>query len=541
MSLRRHAHRHLAAALLLAAGGTTVSATPASPAATAAADARTDIRTDAGTVRGTVEGDVIAWRGIPYAAAPTGALRWRAPQPATPWQGIRPAATMAPNCIQGTIPGTPAGAQSEDCLFLNIWRPTARATGRQPVLVWIHGGAFVNGGSTSPETMGDALARRGLVVVTFNYRLGRLGFFGHPALTAENPGEPKGNYGLMDQIAALRWVQRNIAAFGGDPANVTVMGESAGGIAINLLLGSPMADGLFRRAIIQSGAGRDFLGGSRRLSQDAPGEPSAETIGGAFARRLGVEGQGAEALAALRAIPAERISGDLSMATLVIAGDNALHSGPMIDGRVVTMSPETMLQSRRQRAMPLMVGATSADLSLDRAADKDRAFAAFGPQAAAARAAFDPDGTASIATLNRAIGGVRNMVEPARFEARAMVARGQPVYLYRFGYVAQQQRQQSPFGADHASDVAYAFDRLDGRYPAASLTAADQTVAARWADYVANFARSGNPNGPGIPRWARYGVATDRLMNVTLDGAFDDTADPWRARLDAVQAMAERR
>ncbi len=194
-------------------------------------------------------------------------------------------------------------------------------------MVWIHGGAFTNGGSSSPETWGDAMARRGLVFVTFNYRLGRFGFFGHPALSAEHPDEATGNYGLMDQMAALAWVRRNIAAFGGDPKNVTVVGGSAGGISINLLLGAPKAEGLFDKAIIQSGAGRRFLTPERRLSQDLPGKPSAQSVGLAFAKRLGVEGQDATALAALRAQPADRIAANLSMATLVFQGEGALYSG----------------------------------------------------------------------------------------------------------------------------------------------------------------------------------------------------------------------
>ncbi|MBO9547444.1 carboxylesterase family protein, partial [Caulobacter sp.] len=189
-------------------------------------------RVEAGALRGVTADGVTAFKGVPYAAAPVGDLRWRAPRPAARWSGTRDASAKGADCVQGRMPGSPPPApQSENCLFANVWRPaSAKADSRLPVMVWIHGGAFTNGGSSSPETWGDAMARRGLVFVTFNYRLGRFGFFGHPALSAEHPDEATGNYGLMDQMAALAWVRRNIAAFGGDPRNVTVVGGSAGGI-----------------------------------------------------------------------------------------------------------------------------------------------------------------------------------------------------------------------------------------------------------------------------------------------------------------------
>ena len=497
-----------------------------------------------GAVRGVVQDGVAAWRGVPYAAAPVGDLRWRPPQPVAAWAGVRDAGALSPDCMQGRMPNlpgvkvTPPAPLSEDCLYLNVWRPE-RVSARQklPVLVWVHGGGFVNGGSSSPETYGDQLAKRGLVVVTFNYRLGRLGFFGHPGLTAEHPDEPKGDYGLMDQIAALRWVRANIAAFGGDPANVTVMGESAGGISINLLLGSPMGEGLFDRAIIQSGAGRDFLGRERRLSEDLEGAPSADSLGAAFAERLGVTSTGAEAVAALRDIPAERINGDLNMMTLVVAGPRALYAGPVVDGRVVAMTPEAQYRQGRQRSVPVLIGATTADLSLEFANNKDATFAKFGADEAAARHLYDPDGQTPVEGVNRAVGGDKNMVEPARFVARAFAAQGAPVYQYRFGYVAEEKQAGAPWGADHASDVAFAFDRLSGvlEHP----TAQDQAVATRLADYWTNFARNGDPNGRGLPNWPQFEVETDRLLSVTPRGDFVGEADPLKARLDFMQGRTD--
>ena len=489
-----------------------------------------------GRVSGAARDGVASYLGLPYAAPPVGDLRWRPPQSPPTWTGVRDASVMSPDCVQGRMPGAAAGApQSEDCLYLNIWRPERGR--RLPVLVWIHGGAFVNGGSSSPETFGEALAARGIVVVTFNSRLGRLGFFGFPALSAERPEEPKVNYGLMDQVAALKWVKHNIAAFGGDPDDITLMGESAGGIAVNLLLGSPQTPGLFQQAVIQSGGGRDLLGKERRVAQDLPGSPSAETIGKAFAAKRGVAGEGAAALAALRALPAEKVTGDLSMMSLVLAGGGALHAGPVVDGKVVTATPEAMFKAGGARPMPVIIGATSADLSLDMTPAKDAIFARFGARADAARAIYDPDGTLSPAALNRAIGGDRSMVEPARFAARSLAA-SSPVYAYRFAYVAQAKRAASPYGADHASDVAYSFDLLQAMYPG-QVGEADRKVAGTWADYLVNFVRTGDPNGPGLADWPTYDAKSDRLMLVGADGGFAAGADPWRPRLDLIEAQAD--
>ncbi|PVM83428.1 carboxylesterase/lipase family protein [Caulobacter endophyticus] len=496
-------------------------------------------KVEGGALQGAVVDGVIAFKGVPYAAAPVGNLRWRAPRPAKPWSGLRDASTMAPDCIQGRMPGSPEPApQSENCLYLNVWRPDGVKAGKRlPVMVWIHGGAFVNGGSSSPETFGDAMARRGVVFVTFNYRLGRLGFFGHPGLTAEASGEATGNYGLMDQMAALAWVRRNIAAFGGDPRNVTVVGGSAGGISINLLLGAPRAKGLFDKAIVQSGAGRRFLARERRLAQDLPGTPSAEKVGVVFAERLGVKGVDAASLAALRALPAQKINGDLSMATLVFQGEGAHYSGPVVDGRLIVETPEETFAHGRQHKVPLIVGATSADLSLDFTPTREAAFARFGAEAERARAVYDPDGKLKMDALNQAIGGDRNMVEPARFAARAMAAKGAKVWEYRFGYVAPAAQAGSRYGANHSTEVAYVFDRLDAVYGPAT-TAADRAVAGKLADYWSNFARTGDPNGPALAAWPRYDAVGDRLLDVRPDGAFVGVADPWRARLDVAERAA---
>jgi len=240
------------------------------------------VHTEAGAVRGQIAPGYLVFQGIPYAAPPVGPLRWQPPQPVTPWQGMRDASRPGPRCVQDTArdPGT-GRRDSEDCLSLNVWSP-AGAT-RRPVMVWIHGGAFIQGTAGSSFYDGTHFAERGVVLVSVNYRLGRLGFFGHPALSAEGAGGPPGSYGLMDNVAALKWVKANIAQFGGDPANVTVFGESAGGILVNYLMAAPSANGLFAKAISESGFGRS---NGMPIRGDAP--RAAEKQGLTYAASVGV-------------------------------------------------------------------------------------------------------------------------------------------------------------------------------------------------------------------------------------------------------------
>ncbi len=270
------------------------------------------VRTESGLVSGVAAEGVVSWKGVPYATPPVGDLRWREPRPAAPWKGVRVADAYAHDCMQEPFPsdaaplGTPP---SENCLYLNVWAPEKPAGPKLPVMVWIHGGGFVNGGSSPAVYDGSHFAKRGVVFVSFNYRLGRFGFFAHPVLSTENPKGPLGNYGYLDQIAALKWVQQNIAAFGGDPGNVTLFGESAGGGSVHTLMVSPFARGLFHKAIVESGGGR--VGGimaMRRMREAGPnGDPSGEAIGVAFAKSAGVTGDDAAALTALRKLPAPEI------------------------------------------------------------------------------------------------------------------------------------------------------------------------------------------------------------------------------------------
>lgn len=496
------------------------------------------VRTRDGTVSGVVAGNVTSFRGIPYAASPVGPLRWRPPQPVRHWQGVRPAKAYGRDCMQKPFPGdaAPLGTDlSEDCLFLNVWRPAGGGR-KLPVIVWIYGGGFVNGGASPDVYAGDAFARQGVILVSFNYRLGRFGFFGFPALTRERPGEPKGNYAYMDQIAALKWVRRNIAAFGGDPKNVTVMGESAGGASVHMLMTSPMAAGLFTKAIIQSGGGRALMGRSRLLSEDRPELPSAETVGVNFARSKGIEGSDDAALARLRALDASAIVDGLNMATMMRPGV-ITYSGPLIDGRIVTEPTEQSYREGRFRKVPVMLGATGADLGFVAARSKDALFAQFGADADAARTAYDPDGTLPLHEITALVGADRTMVEPVRFIARQVSNAGAPAYAFRFSYVAETMRRQWRTGAPHATEIPFVFDTVAAQY-GNKLSPADAAMAKTTNNYWVNFARSGNPNDASLPEWPRFDANGDQVLELGYDGKVTAGPDPWKKRLDVTAAAA---
>lgn len=488
-----------------------------------------------GKIKGVTADGLVAFKGIPFAAPPVGDLRWRPPQPPAKWKGVRSTADYAHDCMQLPFPsdaaplGTPP---TEDCLYLNVWTPAPRAAAPMPVIVWIYGGGFVNGGSSPAVYDGSQFAKDGVVFVSFNYRLGRFGFFGHPALTKESKDGLLGNYAYLDQIAALKWVQGNIAAFGGDPHNVTVFGESAGGGSVHMLLTSPLSQGLFQRAIVESGTGRrGFGGGTPHLHEASNGKPSGEQTGLAFAAANGITGDDAAALKQLRALPAEKLVAGLNMASMGKAAST--YTGPMIDGKIVTGESIDLYQAAVQQHVPVILGVNSLEFGFMKGNPKDDPFAQFADKADAARALYDPAHTGDYSWTNAAIFSDKGMVEPTRFIAGLIAQSGQPVWEYRFSYVASSMHNDWVAGAPHASEIPFVFDTVKARYGAA-LTPDDEKAAETIHAYWVQFAKTGTLSPPGLPEWPQYTSSSDELMNFTATGAVPE-ADPWKARLDLVE------
>ncbi|MBV6416381.1 MAG: Para-nitrobenzyl esterase [Steroidobacteraceae bacterium] len=474
----------------------------AAPAATRA------VATVEGDVTGVWQGGIAVFRGVPYAAAPEGALRWRPPQAAPHRAGVLDAAPFGSVCPQSQraspyLAGLPMG---EDCLKLNVYAPGGAFEGgeRVPVMVWIHGGSFRWGAGSWPGAEPFALVHRGVIVVTINYRLGRLGLFAHPALSASMPDEPVANYALMDQIAALRWVRDNIAAFGGDPARVTIFGQSAGGISVTTLMAVPSARSLFRGAIAQSGASR--IEGDRPLRGTHRPFKSLEADGLEMAASFDITND-AEAPAKLRALPVADL---LAYSAKEIP--NSMN--PVVDGRVLPDDISRIFRSGRQQPVPFLTGTTSFEASLlgsyrFRLEDTLR-----GEDPAAVRrvyAGFEDRALVNAWFEDSLFRG------PARFLAGEMARVGQGAWLYDFGYVDAGGRGRVP-GAAHSDDVAYVFGDLGMRsrwHGDAPPTAEDRRMAEVVTRYWVNFAKHGDPNGPGLPKWPRYERRTDELLDLS--------------------------
>ena len=458
-----------------------------------------------GALKGSVTDGVAYHLGIPYAAPPVGDLRWKPPRPAAGWDGERDATQAGPGC-----------QRNEDCLTINVVRPAgAKAGARLPVMVWIHGGAYVTGtsmGAFGGDTEGTEFAKKGIVHVSLNYRLGRAGWFAHPALSKEGP---TGNYGMMDQIAALKWVQANVASFGGNPANVTIYGESAGGISVLYLMLSPDAKGLFSKVIGESSFGRYMP----MLLKDA------EAVGAKVAEGAGVDGDDAAAAAALRKLPLTAIAptGGLS---------NPGRPGPILDGRYITSGIAQRFAAGRQAKVPLMLGGNSNEASLFR---PQPAMLDLLPEdrRAAMLKVFDSAGSGDKARIVNDLSTVQSITEPDRHIARLHTKAGAPAYAYYFSHVPPAEQAHKPYGAGHTDEIRFVFVS-----PRTRFTPEDLPLAQAMNSYWANFAKTGSPGAENGVAWPKFDAAKEGQIDFTSEGpkAREQFLKPWR---DLVETAAK--
>jgi para-nitrobenzyl esterase len=481
------------------------------------------IQIDGGSVEGVNEAGVQVFKGLPFAAAPVGPLRWRAPQLAPPWAGTRKADTFSAVCPQnGSYPPESAlEPTSEDCLYLNIWRPAEAISKPLPVMVWIYGGALENGSASTPLYAGDGFAKRGVILVTFNYRLGVLGFLSLKALNKESANGVSGNYGLLDQIAALKWVQRNIGAFGGDPQNVTIFGQSSGSIAVSALVASPLAKALFQRAIGESGGLFEPVELSSGFSPTG-----AEDDGAWFAHR-----QGDASLEQLRAkSPAELLK-------------TPFDAHFVIDGYVLKQSPFDAYREGVRNDVDVLVGSNRDEGQLFLRTKtvtvgnlKDILAKDF-PAPLVWLLNPEPGNSDAEARITAAA-----IESDMRFRwdmwawARLAAQNGKKhVYYYQFSRTPpfSGTDQYAGLGATHGMEMPYVFNHL-GLYEA-SWTAIDRTLAEVMPEYWTNFAKSGDPNGGGLPKWPSFRESPDKVM--MLGEGLRAEAIPGEARLERIDRI----
>jgi len=452
-----------------------------------------------GMIQGTVENGLTVYKGIPFAAPPVGELRWKAPQPAAKWEGVRQTTKFAPAPMQG---GNPPSGKSEDCLYLNIWTPAKSADEQIPVMVYIYGGGFSGGYTSDPWISGEKLAKKGVVLVSIAYRVNQFGFLAHGGLSAENPGRVSGNYGLLDQIAALQWVKKNIAAFGGDPSKVTIFGESAGAISVSMLCASPLAKGLFSGAISQSGGS---FGPTRPTTY--PGEnmktlAQAEKDGEAYLQKAGVT-----SIAELRKIEADKIPSGFGMPG----------GWPIVDGYVIPDDQHKLYEASKYNDVPVLIGYNSdegASFTWVRSTEDfvSSVRTRFGKFADALLEAYPLDS-------NKVGKTARDLSRDAAFGwqtwswARLQSQTGKSKVFYYYFDQHPDFPKDSPqygYGSPHAQDVSYVFQHLNPTDP--QLSKSDFDLSEAMATYWTNFAKFGHPNSGEVPEWPAFSDANPEVM-----------------------------
>ncbi len=462
------------------------------------------VKTDAGSVAGTQQGDLRVFTGIPFAAPPTGDLRWKAPAPVQPWEGVKETKVFSPACPQPTA-ADPALNMSEDCLYLNVWTPAQGADEKLPVMVFLYGGAFGKIAGSMPIYNGTALAEKGVVVVTPNYRVGALGFLAHPELDSESANNVSGNYGLLDQIAALQWVQKNIDQFGGDPSRVTIFGQSAGGESILIHLVSPQSKGLFSQAIVESGT--FWTNGAEIDALNSKAD--AEQLGESYAQSLGYSGPGT--ITRMRNLPYQALTNATPWPAAPFQMVNMRHFEPTIDGWLITDSPEELFRLHRENHVPLIIG-NNADDGTTLAAGANMTVPAyqtfiqnrFGKDADAVLAKYPANSTAEVQTRLEQIMTDYDFTDAVLFVAGSMAETNTSTWRYQYSYVLPGQ----PYGAFHGSETILLFHALPNPDPVT------ETVSENLIDIWTRFAKTGNPNGGMNVTWPQYSQKTGHYLDI---------------------------
>jgi para-nitrobenzyl esterase len=492
------------------------------------------IQIGSGPIGGKVEDGVRSFLGIPYAAPPVGELRWKPPQAVAPWTQVRTSADFGPSCPQPKQQDT--GKFSEDCLYLNVWTTAKKPDERLPVMVWIHGGAFNFGSASQPEYNGRNLAEKGVVVVTINYRLGPLGFFVHPLLSKESAHGTSGNYGLLDQIAALKWVQKNISAFGGNPDRVTIFGQSAGSRSVSLLMISPLTAGLFHRAIAESGGP---IIGSEYLNPVFNGNmANVSKMGQKLASKLGCD-KAEDVLTALRARSAQELVEAADCKTSVF--DEGLFFAPVFDGWVLPKDPLAAYSGGQQHDVPIIVGSTLNEGTLYLADEKDlsvekyKSFlkARFAENSGKAFEMFPVYQARDVAPAIDSIVTVAANAQPARLVAQSMERKKSKAYLYQFTRLPNTAMARK-LGVHHGVELAYVFgnmDKVDG------YDDIDMELSHKMMDYWVNFAKTGSPNGQGLPDWPAYKSKSD--LNLEFSDTIRTNKHLFKKECDFISRMNE--